>query len=136
MNTTQKTKRFFIWLGLAFLQLVMTQVVTFLVSLLVIPFGLDMEKFPETHPLLFVIILGITFTAGVFLTGWLALQLRWLKMEPRLPARLVGSFVGAILPLVIALFLYHPLESGNPFFFISMLMTVAGFYVGGWIGGR
>jgi hypothetical protein len=129
MNTGQKVIRFFVWLGVAFLQLVMTQVVTFLVSLLT-P---GMENFPQIHPALFVLILGITFSTGVFLTGWLALKLRWLKMEPKPITRLVGSLVGAYLPLVVALFLYHPLEAGNPFFFISMLTSVVGFYVPGWL---
>jgi hypothetical protein len=130
MNTGKKVVRFFVWLGVALLQLIMTQVVTFLVSLL----ALGMENFPQTHPVLFVLILGTTFTAGVFLTGWLALKWRWLKAEPRLLARLVGTLIGAYLPLVVALFLYHPLEAGNPFFFISMLMGVAGFHLPGWFG--
>ncbi len=130
MNADQKVIRFFVWLGVAFLQLIMTQVVTFLVSLL----APGMENFPQTHSVLFVVILGVTFTAGVFLAGWLALKWRWLKMEPKLVARLIGTLVGAYLPLVLALFLYHPLEPGNPFFFISMLASVAGFYLGGWFG--
>jgi uncharacterized membrane protein YccC len=54
-------------------------------------------------------------------------------IEPKLPARLVGTLAGAYLPLVIALFLYHPMEPGNPFFFVAMLTSVAGFYLGGWI---
>ncbi len=108
----------------------MTQVVTFLVSLL----APGMENFPQTHPALFVVILGITFTVGIFLTGWLAIKLRWLKMELKLVARLIGTLVGAYLPLVIAVLIYDPLEPGNPFFFISMLMGVAGFYVVGWFG--
>ena len=105
----------------------MTQVVTFLVSAPV-P---NMEDFPETQSTLFVFILGITFTTGVFLTGWLAIKLRWLKAEKRYLARLIGTLVGAYLPLLIALFIFHPLDAGNPFFFISTIMCIAGFYVGG-----
>ncbi|MBM3151442.1 MAG: hypothetical protein FJZ96_04435 [Chloroflexi bacterium] len=130
MTTGQKTTRFIIWLMVAILQLISTQAATFLVSLL----APGMENFPQTQPVLFVVILGITFTAGVFLVGWLALKLRWLKMKPKPAARLVGALVGAYLPLVIALFLYHPLEPGNPFFFIAMLVSVAGFYIGGLAG--
>ena len=130
MNTGQKVVRFFVWVGLVILQLIMTQVVTFIISLLV-P---DMGNFPQLYPTLFVVILGITFTAGVFLTGWLALKLHWLKMEQKLVARFVCTVIGAYLPLVAALFLYHPLEAGNPFFFISILLSIAGFYLGGWIG--
>ncbi len=130
MNAGKKVVRFFAWLGVALLQLISTQVVTFLASLL----APNMGDFPQTRPVLFVVILGITFTVGIFLTGWLAIKLRWLKMELKLVARLIGTLVGAYLPLVIALFLYHPLEPGNPFFFIAMLTSVAGFYLGGWIG--
>jgi len=107
----------------------MTQVVTFLVSLL-IP---GMENFPVTHSALFVLILGLTFTAGIFLTGWLALKLYWLKVKPVLIARLAGTLVGTYLPLLIALFLFHPLGVGNPFFFVSILTGVAGFHLAGWL---
>jgi len=34
---------------------------------------------------------------------------------------------------MVALLLYHPLEPGNPFFFVSMLTSIVGFYVPGWI---
>ncbi len=128
MNTGQKIIRFITWFGIAILQLISTQIVTLLASF-AFP---DIENFPQTQPLLFVVVLGITFSTGVFLIGWLALKLPGLKMELRLISRLVGTLVGAYLPLVIALFLYHPLEPGNPFFFIAMLTSVAGFYVGGW----
>jgi hypothetical protein len=74
MNSGKKTIHFLIWLGIAILQLIMTQVVTFLLSLLIPGMG----DFPQTHPTLFVVILGLTFSTGVFLTGWLALKLRWL----------------------------------------------------------
>ena len=129
MDSGKKILRFLTWLGVALLQLIMTQVVTFLISLLV-P---GMENFPQTHPALFVVVLGVTFSTGVFLTGWLALKLRWLAAKPIYPARLVATLIGAYLPLIVALILYHPLEPGNPFFFISMLTSVLGFYVPGWI---
>jgi hypothetical protein len=129
MNRGNKVVRIFTWLGIVFLQLIMTQVVTFLVSLL----APGMENFPQTHSALFVLILGITFSTGVFLTGWLVLKLHWLKTKPKLTARLVGTLVGAYLPLVVALFVYHPLETGNPFFFISILTSVVGFYIPGWL---
>jgi hypothetical protein len=32
----------------------------------------------------------------------------------------------------VALILYHALEPGNPFFFISILAAVLGFYLPGW----
>ena len=66
MESGKKLPRLLIGLGVAVLQLIMTQVVTFLISLLV-P---GMENFPQTHPTLFVFTLGITFSTGVFLAGW------------------------------------------------------------------
>jgi len=130
MNSGKNVLRLLAWLGIALLQLIMTQVVTFLLSLL-IP---GMENFPQTHSALFVVILGLTFSAGVFLTGWLALKLHWLKAEPKLPARLAGTLIGVYLPLIVALILYHSLEPGNPFFFISMLACILGFHLPGWVG--
>jgi len=121
--------RFLINLGVALLQLISTQVVTLVASL----FFPDMENFPQTHPVVFVLLLGITFSTGVFLTGWLALKLHWLKAKPKFRARLVATLIGAYLPLMVALLLYHPLEPGNLFFFVSMLTSIVGFYVPGWI---
>ena len=129
MDTGKKMLHLLIWLGVALLQIIMTQVVTFLLSLL-LP---GMENFPQTHPALFVVILGLTFSTGVFLTGWLALKLRWLSTPPKYPARLVATLIGAYLPLILALILYHALEPGNPFFSISILASVLGFHVPGWI---
>ena len=129
MDSGKRVLRFLTWLGLALLQLIMTQVLTFLASLLV-P---GIEYFPQTHSALFVVILGITFSTGVFLTGSLALKRGWLKAKPMYPARLVATLIGAYLPLVIALTLYHPLEPGNPYFLISILASILGFHVPGWI---
>ncbi len=129
MESGNKITRFLVWLGVVILQLIMTQVVTLLFSLLV-P---DMENFPQNHPALFVVILGIAFSAGVFLIGWLALKFRWLKSASKYPIRLVATLLGAYLPLIVALLLYSTLEPGNPFFFISMLTSIFGFHIPGWI---
>ena len=129
MSADKKILRFFAWLGIALLQLIMTQVVTFLFSLLFPGMG----DFPQIRPTLFVIILGISFSAGVFLAGWLALKLRWLTTQPRYLARLAATLIGAYLPLILALILYQILEPGNPFFFISMVTSVLGFHIPGWI---
>jgi len=108
----------------------MTQVVTFLVSLLV-P---DMEGFPLDHPGPFFLMLGATFTTGIFIAGWLALRLGWLTAKPRYGARLVGTLVGAYAPLLIALVFYRALEPGNPFFMISILAGIVGFHLPDWTG--
>ena len=129
MNSGKKILRFLTWLGIFLLQLILLQVVTFLFSLLV-P---GMENFGQTNPAIFVLILGVTFSLGIFLAGWLALKLRWLKSAPKYPARLVATLIGAYLPLILALIIFHSLEPGNPFFSISMLAGILGFYIPGWI---
>ena len=130
MNTGKKITRFLVWLGVVILQLIMTQVVTFVLSLLIPGMG----DFPQTHPALFVVILGITFSTGVFLAGWLALKYHWLTTEPKYPVRLVATIIGAYLPLILALIVYEELEPGNPFFAISMLTSILGFHIPGWVG--
>jgi hypothetical protein len=129
MDPEKKTFRLLPWLGVALLQLISTQVVTFLVSLLVPGMG----DFPDTQPAIFVVLLGITFSTGVFLTGWLALKLHWLAAEPKYALRLVATLICAYLPLLVALILYHPIGVGNPFFFISALTTILGFHLPGWL---
>jgi formate-dependent nitrite reductase membrane component NrfD len=129
MDSGKRILHYLIRLGVIVLQLIMTQVVTFLASLL-IP---NTENFPLENPALFVIFLGITFTIGVFLIGWLALKLHWLNTKPKYAARLVATLIGAYLPLILALILYHPLEPGNPFFLISILASILGFYIPGLI---
>lgn len=118
-----------IWLGVALLQLIMTQVVTFLFSFLV-P---EVENFQHTHPVFFAALLGVTFSLGVFLPGWLALRFRWLKAKPLYPARLAGTLIGAAVPLLAGLLIYRVLEAGSPFFLISILGSLLGFYLPGWI---
>src|SRR5512144_457428 len=129
MTTGRRILRILVWLGVFVLQLIMTQLVTLVFSLL-LP---GMENFPQTRPVLFVIVLGITFSAGVFLVGWAALKWHWLDREPRYGARLASALIGAYLPLIAALILYHPLEAGNPFFFISIVVSILGFWLPGWI---
>ena len=129
MDTGKKILRLLIYLGVILFQLIMTQVVTLLFSF----FLPGMENFPQTNPALFVVILGITFSTGVFLTGWLALKLRWLVAKPKYRARLVATLIGAYVPLILALILYDTLEPGNPFFFSSMLTSILGFHIPGWI---
>jgi hypothetical protein len=129
MDNSNKPHPIVIWLGVALLQLIMTQVVTFLFSFL-FP---AVENFQRTYPVLFAALLGVTFSLGVFLPGWLALRCRWLKAKPLYPARLAGTLIGAALPLLIALIIYRILEAGNPFFLISILLSMLGFYLPGLI---
>ena len=127
MESATKIRRILGWLGVVLLQLLMTQLVTFLVSLLV-P---DIEAFQQAHVALFVLMLGGTFATGVFLAGWLALSRAWLNEKPKYLARLLAALLGAYVPLAVALILYRTLQAGNPFFFVSMLASVVGFHLPG-----
>jgi hypothetical protein len=128
MNPTNRAARFLTGLAVAFMQLVMTQVVTLIASF----FFPGMEEFPESNPVLFVFILGITFSIGVFLVGWLALRFHWLKSQPGNCSRLAGTIGGAYLPMIVTLLWFPPLETGHPVFLISALAAVVGFHLPGW----
>ena len=129
MTTGKKIIRYITWLGVVILQLIMTQVLTFLASL-IFP---DIEDFQRFYAELFVVIVGFTFGAGIFLAGWLGLKLHWLTIEPKYLERLATTLIGAYVPLILALVIYHYLEAGNPFFLISILAGILGFYVPSWL---
>jgi hypothetical protein len=129
LTAGKRVLRILVWPAVFVLQLIMTQLVTLMFSFL-LP---DMENFPQTQPAPFVIVLGITFSTGIFLVGWAALRWRWLEAKPVYRARLAGTLLGAYLPLILALVLYRTLDPGNPFFFISILTGILGFWLPGWI---
>lgn len=127
MDEKPKSRISLIWPGIVLLQYIMSQVVTFIFSLI---FPIT-DTFITTRPGVFIFILGICFTIGIFLTGWVAIHWRWLKIKPVWIPRLVGTLIGAFVPLILALILYHPIEPGNPFFFISIFAAIIGFYIPG-----
>ena len=129
MDSDQNKTRWYVWLGVGFLQLIMTQIVTLLFSFL-IP---DVELFQKTSPVGFVLIVGLSFSVGVLLAGWLALKFGWLKGKPKLPARVISTLLGAYIPLVIGLLIYPSIEAGNPFLALSMLFSILGFHIPGWL---
>jgi hypothetical protein len=118
------------WFGVILFQLIMTQMVTFLFSFIV-P---DMEVLQKSQPVLFLLFVGISFSVGIFLAGWVAIKFGWVKIAPKLSTRLIGTLVGAYLPLILALFIYPTIEAGNPFLTVSMLMGIAGFHLAGRVG--
>ena len=129
MRSDNRFRSFLIALGVAFLQLIMTQVVTFLGSLL-FP---RMESVQQDQPLLFGLFVSFAFSVGVYLVGWLALKLHWLRSKPLYLWRLAGTLIGAFLPILIAVLIWGSLEPGNPSFFISMICSILGFFIPGWI---
>jgi hypothetical protein len=129
MDKGKLLSRIILYLVVFILQLLMTQVVTFLATLF-IP---NIETFPQTHPIPFTILVGLTFATGVFIAGWLAIRLKWLPLKPKVPARLAGALVGAYVPLLISLVVFGTFEAGNPVFWFTALGSVLGFYAAGWI---
>ena len=128
----RKLFRIFVWVGVVVVQIILTQVVTFLATL----FLGDMENFPQAQPVLFAIVLGITYSIGVFLAGWAGIKLHWLALKPLYLWRLAGALVGAYLPFILALVFFRPLVPGHPSFFISVFTCALGFYVPGWVRRR
>jgi hypothetical protein len=130
MTTGQRIIRMMIGCGIIILQIIASQLATFLVSL-AIP---GIENIPQTLPVLFVVILGLTYTIGIFGVGWLAIRIRWLRLESRTWSRIIGTLVGAYLIMIIALFTYHPVAPDDPLLFpVAVFTGIGGFYVGGWI---
>lgn len=128
MKTRSMFARILIILGILFFQLVMTQVVTFLLSLLI---G-GLENIQLSNKYLFAGIIGLTFSAGAFLSGWIALRFRWLDAAPKYRARAVSTLIGAYIPLLAAVLLYPSLNPGNPFYAVSILFSILGFHVPTW----
>lgn len=129
MRARTKFLRLLTWAGVILGQIVMTQLVTLLATL----FFPYQEDFPQANPILFVIVLGIAYAVGITLAGGLALRLGWLPLEAKYAARLAGALIGAYAALVAALLIYPTLEAGNPFFFITILTGLLGFYLPGLI---
>lgn len=127
MGKPKKITRILVHLAVLLLQVIMTQVVTFVMSLLIS----DLEYTQQNQPLLFVIFLGLTFSTGIYLVGIWALRLGWLSGKPRYVARLIATLAGAYLPLTASLIFYGYLEPGHPSFALSILVGILGFYFPG-----
>ena len=131
MESVRKLTRFIAWPVVIVLQLIATQIVTLLISFLL---G-DMEAFPEKNPVLFIIILGLTYSLGIFLVGWFAIKLHWLGQKPKFLERFSGTLIGAYLLLIIGLVVSGGFGPDNLFFILgSPLAGILGFYLAGWIG--
>lgn len=118
-----------ILLGVLVFQLVLIQVVLFLVSYLLVLFG----GYGQGGNFLDAVILGTTFSAGSFLAGWIALKFHWLDAEPKYPARAIAALLGAFIPLLAGVLLQPPLNPGSPFYAIAILLSILGFHVPSWI---
>ncbi|MBN2147253.1 MAG: hypothetical protein JW726_07685 [Anaerolineales bacterium] len=122
----------FTWLVALVVQYILTQAVTFILSVLFPNVG----DFQYSEPLVFVLFLGLCFSTGTFAGGWFALMRGWISIKEMFLARWIGAVIGAFLPLLLELLIEGALEAGSPFFLIAILCSILGFYVPGWIWGR
>ena len=74
------------------------------------------DRYIRVRMVIFALILTLTFSVGIFLVGWLALKLHWLKSPDRLPWRLIATLAGTGLPLFLFPLLVQPLAPGSPAF--------------------
>lgn len=109
------------------LQLIATQVLTFAGSFL-FP---NMEQPGLVQPVPFALMLGITFTAGIFLVGWLALNRGWLDGPPNLMLRFFGTLIGIYIVLFAGVILMKSLPAGSPYMGISLLVGLISFHLPG-----
>jgi len=129
-----RTRNRFSWPAffVAIIQFIMTQGVVFVLSFFL---PID-EKFVSQHSGWFFVFLTGCYTLGVFGIGWAAVKLRWLRIAPLWVARLIGTAIGAAIPLIIGLLISRSYEPGHPAFFIAMITAVLGFYLPGWLRKR
>ena len=122
-------RRFFEFFGVVLFQLVAILSVTFLVSLLTWTLTDD----PETQSANYVLFFGLSISMGVFLAGWLAFKFHWLKGQPFLLPRLIGTVLGAYLPLVVVLLIETVIRAGHPVFTIALFTGILGFHLPAWL---
>ena len=130
MKFKQILIRALIWLAIAILQYVMAMLITFLGSLVIGDLG---TTYLHELPLKVIVLLGFTYSAGIFLMGWLSLKLQWRGPIHRYPIRLITAVIGTFIPLLVAILLYPAIEPGNPFLFIAVITGILGFFVPEWI---
>ena len=126
--STRTPAGWLVWMVVLFLQLIATQVTTFVIAM--IPPGFKTMQIDR--PWLFALLAGAAFSAGAFLIGWLAISRGWLNLAPRYPARLVGSLIGAYAPLMLGVALFQVLQAGSPFFALSIFLSILGFHLPNW----
>ena len=122
-------RRVFELFGVVLFQLVAILSVTFLVSLLT----WTLTDNPETQSGNYVLFFGLSISIGVFLAGWLGFKFHWLQ-GPLLPLpRLIGTVLGAYLPLVVILLIETVIRAGHPVFTIALFTGILGFHLPAWL---
>jgi hypothetical protein len=124
----KKVKAVLVWIGVVILQIAASQVATLILS-----FILPMDTPDRLGQAGFALALILTFTAGIFLVGWLALILHWLPSPMKFTLRLAGTLVGCALPLTFYPLFIQPLEPGSPAYTLAILLGILGFHLPGWL---
>ena len=110
-------------LGIGILQYIAAMLVLFLFTL-IFP-SLDVR--PESNPIIFIIVVGLCYSVGIFLFGWLSIKFNWRSAAHKVSYRLLFALIGIFIPLLLAFIVYPKLEPGNPFFFICIVTGILGF---------
>jgi hypothetical protein len=124
----KKVKAVLVWIGVVILQIAASQVATLILS-----FILPMDTPGRLGQAGFALALILTFTAGIFLVGWLALSLHWLSSPMKLALRLAGTLICCALPLTFYPLLIQPLQPGSPAYALAILLGILGFHLPGWL---
>lgn len=128
MEKESRWPQFLRWLVIVILQLIMTQVITFVASL-VFP---GLENLPQTQPVLFLLLLGLCYSIGIILIGFPGMKIRLIFLETKFWYRVIGTLVGVFVPLFLALLFVKPLGP-NGFYFMAMFTGILGFFSPEWV---
>lgn len=131
MENRKDTSFYLIWLVVSFVQAIASQVSGLLISIL-FSVIFRIEPLPDTDPGIFVLLAGVMYATGIFFIGWLAIKLKYLKVQPLYALRLAGTLIGAYLPFLLAWAIYKPMQPGNPLFFVAIFTAILGFQIPGW----
>jgi hypothetical protein len=72
---------------------------------------------------------GVLAIIGVFITGWLAIQVHLLRVEPRLLFRLLGTVTGMALPILLGIIFASSANLSGIFFSFAAPLCVVGFHL-------
>jgi hypothetical protein len=125
----KRVLRFVIWFGVAIAQVLMTQFVAYLVSLL-FP---GLEEIPPDRAVLFALAIVLSYIAAIYLTGWAALLVGWVTTPPFYLARFIWTVVGVLVPFGVAALLGRLTEPGVQILIASIVAGIVGFYLPGWV---
>ena len=114
------------WAGTIILQLVLSQVATFVLSFL-----LPLENRNGIQVAVFVLLLTLTFSTGVFVGGLLGMVWGWVRLKRALFIRWLGALGGAAVPLIVGALVPKGLEPDSIFFLMSIFFSTGGFFAAG-----